>query len=89
MANSALTNAIGGVVQSVGLNRDSHWWILQLVALAGIVAAAGPDVITSQFAWLGIHLSATASHWVLFISAAIGWLAGKMDSSPLPAAAPK
>jgi hypothetical protein len=73
-----------------GFTRFSPTWLWsKLVALAFIVAAAGPDFITSKFAWLGMPLTPVECHWVLAGAVTVLWLAGKYDASPLPSSPQK
>ena len=69
---------------TLGWSRDDlKWFVLQLVAVAGLITSNAFDV-PYWCAYLGIPLSPTALHWIFATAAVVLWLAGKYNSSPLP-----
>jgi hypothetical protein len=79
-----MDNPLTTVVTQTGLTRDSRVWLWsRITAIAAIVASGAVDVVGLSD-WLGIHLTATAAHWVTAVAVIVLWVGGKYDSSPLP-----
>lgn len=74
-------NWITNTLLALGLTRDSWLWFWsRLVSGAGIIAAAGP------FGMLDPYFGPDTQKWIIFACVIVLWLAGKYDTSPLPAA---
>lgn len=66
---------------------DAKWFWSRLVAVALAIATGAADP-TGLFAQAGIALSPTWQHRIMLVCLIVVWIAGKQDSSRLPAGDP-
>lgn len=77
---------LANLLINLGFTRDSKVWRWARISAVLTLIASGQVDIIGLGAWLGIHLTATAAHWITAIAVLVLWFAGTYDTSPLPGA---